>query len=1081
MLIRFSAALVAFFTLLNFSARGAEEEPIEVLLNPLEPGADIHQGKWRMRETYVKPAEGIEPKIGLKALTFGGNSNIKGGKADFIVAKKVPGKVGKISIETHLAEDANVRTLGIQIHDNEGEVFIEHVPADWTGWRLLEFNLDEANYKQASPQGDKNEVIDFPIKSIHFSWFSDSPGPTYLSVDALKATTLLEGTPEKLLDINVTSSGEIEPGGKPAASLFVTNYGSEEQEIKVRYSLQENNHFYSDPLPDPEHGSNHAVGVKAWIEYDEVKKEDVQSNDGKKWTGAKVPYQKKHYTKVTHKLDLGEVRPVQHLRWRSGNANAAWKVHVSASLDGENFEPIEGLQGVNEHKKWGVNKFPDFAPVKARWLKFDHVVDNEKKNSIALPVEVMVYDGIADEEIGIPDVGETLDEGAVTVKVPAKSFVFQPLEFKPVTDGGVYLMGLDMKADGFRELAARQLFTALTYDPKLQGEDARIAINASRIELVDKLQLLGIPWVRFENGKWPFISTGPDSYHFNPGAKPWRLNFDEIFGAYKEHGIDVLTYMFLIPEWASQPGPEVVDRVKLSQVPKELKDYGEFCFQMAARYGSKKHPPEVLKSEDKLSGLNLVKAYNTYNEPNLNASYDAKRGGWAGPMDVFYEMMRHGVEGVRRADPDAIVTGPSLAGMTVQVVDPLRTHTYEDGKHPIDLIDIICVHFYAGHQPPETAKNDGNSRIKTDQNFPENMRELSAWRDKYAPGKPIWMTETGYDSAGPFGTNEVVQAARLPRQIMMALAYGAEKVFVYREAGSHPRRHAAAGLMRNDHSFKPSWYTYGTLLRQFRHVKGGGVRLPYPENDNVWLMLWEDRGKPLVTAWTVNGEATLEAEFGPATITSAFGHKSAVKTTKGLKLSPYPMYLKELSDNERIDEWKAAYAAAEKKRQAQLEKTASLNKYLFDFGLKEYVGEYFRDGVKTPFKSVEEDTIWDGGQGFGFDKAAKRTQDRKGLANRFAYRDSVKINEEIFTYIAQPGDYKIEFMAEPYQKDPVILSISGGAKTIDVEVKRGNIRRGELLYEVDYSVKEPDSTIEFRLEGGSANLYWIAMTQVSAK
>lgn len=1081
MLIRFSVVFTAAFLSFQSYNAWANDEPTELLLNPLEPGADIHQGKWRMRETYIKPALDLEPKLGLRALTFGGNSEIKGGKGDFALVKEVPGKVQQITLQAHLTEDANVRTLGIQVRDSEGEVFIEHVPADWTGWRLLEFNLDEANYKQAYPQVEKNEVIDFPIKGIHFSWFSNQVGPTHLTVDAMKAKTILEENPDQIFGIDLTSSGEVQLGEKPAASLFVTNYGDEEKELTVNYSFQVNNQFHSAPLPDPVHGSNLAAGKPAWIVYDGEKQEAIESNDDKKWTGIEIPYQKAHYTKVSHIIDLGEVRPIQHLRWLAGNANAAWIVNVLTSLDGENYEPVKELQGVNEHKRWGMNEFPDFAPVKARWLKFDHLTDGEKKNRIALPVEVLLYDGVADEPVEIPDVGETLEEGTLTVKVPGKSFVFQPLELKPVADGGVYYWGFDLQADGFRELIGRNIFTALTYDPKLQGKDARIAINSSRIELVKELQTLGIPWVRFENGKWPFVSTGPDSYQFNPGAKPWNLNFDQIFGAYKEHGIDVLSYMFLIPEWASQPGPNVVDRVKLAQVPKDLKDYGEFCFQMAARYGSKKHPPEVLKTEDKLSGLNLVQAYNIYNEPNLNASYDAVRGGWAAPMEVFYEMMRHGVEGVRRADPDAIVTGPSLAGMTVRVVDPLRTYTYEDGKHPIDLIDVICVHFYSGHEPPETAQTDGNSRVKTDQTFPENMRELSAWRDKYAPGKPIWMTETGYDSAGEFGTNEVIQAARLPRQIMLALAYGVEKVFVYREKGSSPRRHAAAGLMRNDHSFKPSWYTYGTVLRQFRHVKGGAIRLPYSEDENVWLMLWEDKGQPLITAWTVNGEATLQADFGPCTLVSAFGRESKIKETKGLKLSQFPQYLKGFSDQKHIVKWKEKYEKFAKAEKERLEKISKQNRYLFDFGVEEHIGEYFRDGHKTSFELVKEDTLWDSDKGFGFDQAARKTRDRKWLGSRYADRDSVKVGEEIFTFKAQPGDYKLAFMAEPFQRDPVELSISGGSEQLSVEVKRGDIKKGELVYEVDFSVSEPDSTVEFRLEEGSMNLYWIAMTEVAKK
>ena len=86
----------------------------------------------------------------------------------------------------------------------------------------------------------------------------------------------------------------------------------------------------------------------------------------------------------------------------------------------------------------------------------------------------------------------------------------------------------------------------------------------------------------------------------------------------------------------------------------------------------------------------------------------------------------------------------------------------------------------------DICKTDGNANVTSTTTFAENLRELAEWRDRHAPGMPIWMTETGYDSAGPFGTTEAIQAARLPRVVMLCLANGVEKVFVYRESGSTP-------------------------------------------------------------------------------------------------------------------------------------------------------------------------------------------------------------------------------------------------------------------------------------------------------
>jgi hypothetical protein len=62
---------------------------------------------------------------------------------------------------------------------------------------------------------------------------------------------------------------------------------------------------------------------------------------------------------------------------------------------------------------------------------------------------------------------------------------------------------------------------------------------------------------------------------------------------------------------------------------------------------------------------------------------------------------------------------------------------------------------------------NGNARATSNATFPQDIEELTSWRDRYAPNMPIWMTETGYDSAGPFGTSESIQAARLQRSMLI--------------------------------------------------------------------------------------------------------------------------------------------------------------------------------------------------------------------------------------------------------------------------------------------------------------------------
>ena len=206
------------------------------------------------------------------------------------------------------------------------------------------------------------------------------------------------------------------------------------------------------------------------------------------------------------------------------------------------------------------------------------------------------------------------------------------------------------------------------------------------------------------------------------------------------------------------------------------------------------------------------------------------------------------------------------------------------------------------------------------------------------------MTETGYDSAGPFGTTEAIQAARLPRVVMLCLANGVEKVFVYRESGSTPSMHACSGILRNDFSRKPSWYTLRTMIRQLQGVSGGARRMPHPDQ-NVWLLEWDTGGKPLLTAWTLDGKARLGIDLGGCKVTDSFGGLRPLPSTAEVEITPYPQYFRDFSSTEALEKLRAEHQRQEAARIARLEKIASLRKYLFDFGSLEHVGAATWKGI----------------------------------------------------------------------------------------------------------------------------------------
>lgn len=354
---------------------------------------------------------------------------------------------------------------------------------------------------------------------------------------------------------------------------------------------------------------------------------------------------------------------------------------------------------------------------------------------------------------------------------------------------------------------------------------------------------------------------------------PWHVNLDSIFGTYREQDISVLPYVFQTPEYANS-APADVKQNRAGWPPKEAKDYGEAVFQLVARFGSQKVDAGQLKSPDKKSGLGLMHAVELWNEPNLTA---ASWGPFVGPITQYFDVLRAGIEGSRRADPKLPVSAAGWAGIDLEIVAQLAEHKYADGKTPLDLIDIINVHFYSGREEPEICGWDPNvdrdgpsSRGDT---YPEQLEALVAWRDLHKPGAEIWLTEIGNDVGGPMGRSERHQAAKVPRGIMLALAAGIERVFIYREKGSDPAQHAGAGLLRNDGSIRPAWLTTATMIRQLQGFGDRAVRLPHPD-PNVWAFLWQDGERRVVSAWTLGTDAKLALDLGSASVCDSFGQVS---------------------------------------------------------------------------------------------------------------------------------------------------------------------------------------------------------------
>ena len=179
------------------------------------------------------------------------------------------------------------------------------------------------------------------------------------------------------------------------------------------------------------------------------------------------------------------------------------------------------------------------------------------------------------------------------------------------------------------------------------------------------------------------------------------------------------------------------------------------------------------------------------------------------------------------------------------------------------LVDILTVHSYAQLTGWPTWKRS----YPEDSALPgylKDIGDLCDWRDRHMPGKPVWVTEFGYDSttkpqdkSGTFarweGVSDAQQAQWLVRSLLVFSSMPVERAYIYFfNDRDKPSVHASSGLTRNFEP-KPSFYAVSHLREtlgdfRFDHIvtdEPGTLRVQEYRGDNrvVWAV-WVPAGKP---------------------------------------------------------------------------------------------------------------------------------------------------------------------------------------------------------------------------------------------
>ena len=295
-----------------------------------------------------------------------------------------------------------------------------------------------------------------------------------------------------------------------------------------------------------------------------------------------------------------------------------------------------------------------------------------------------------------------------------------------------------------------------------------------------------------------------------------QINWAELYGAWKKHGNTV--NVSLMTSYTKKQG-------NWGDMEKEAYAYAK---AFAAAFGPSSKTP-------------VVDSVEIGNEP---VPYSTEEY-----MQLFKAMAK----GVRDGDPKMkIVTCTSSAEEPDQYEKPLQAF-----KDHADLFDVINLHSYGfveGYPTWERSyPEDPNVRYLT------MMESAIAYRNKYHPDKPIWLTEFGYDSCSQgalkkkrkkhmekwLPCSETEQGQWIVRSFLVFSAMDLDRAYLYFfDDRDTPSFHSASGITRNGKP-KPSFYAMAHLrktLGEYRFhravQKTVGDAYVYEYKSNAGELIW---------------------------------------------------------------------------------------------------------------------------------------------------------------------------------------------------------------------------------------------------
>lgn len=368
-----------------------------------------------------------------------------------------------------------------------------------------------------------------------------------------------------------------------------------------------------------------------------------------------------------------------------------------------------------------------------------------------------------------------------------------------------------------------------------------LGINANHNHPLVKLSCAGT--VReYHNWQWDEGNDDP-SYQGYPNNKfGWNpswvsesssgWNFDKTYSNFQLAQLDVTPCLQQTPPYLqTEKGKKdwkPIAKDDNPELPSSYRAHARYMYQFAARYGSTKVPAKnlLLRSDNpKSSGLGLITYLENGNEPD---KWWQGREGYFTPFELA-AMCSAGYDGHKRslgagygaksADPNIKFVMAGLANMSLEYIRAMAlwSNVYRDGSFPADVINF---HHYSNVSGGQDA-NLKTAISPEDDSLKYKLAKIVEFRDRYLPGKEIWLSEFGYDTnpnspqgVKAIGDNDVyeIQAQWLVRSYLEIAAAGIDRAHMFFFAdlnAKNPNKFNSSGLVNEKwNGFEPkvSWY-----------------------------------------------------------------------------------------------------------------------------------------------------------------------------------------------------------------------------------------------------------------------------------